>query len=167
MPGYFCASCGVQHDDVPMCFLAPMPISAALIPETEWPARVLSSSDQFIIDDEHFFILGNLDIPIIGHDQAVRWTVWSSLSAASFKRAAELWETEGRESEPPYFGWLSSQIPGYERTAGLALEVRTQELGVRPLLVLAHADHRLSKEQTEGITWKRALELSNIAMGTN
>ena len=144
-----------------------MPATAAAVPKDEWEKRVLISSDQCIVDDESYFILGNLDIPIIGHDECVRWTVWSSLSKKSFDRACELWESAGRESEPPYFGWLNSFIPGYERTASLALEVRTQELGVRPLLVLAPSEHRLSKEQTEGITWERALELSAIATSTS
>ena len=148
---------------MPLCFIAPAPVYVGGIPETEWPKRVALSSDQCVIDGEHFFILGNLDIPIIGRDDPFRWSVWSSLSQKSFDRASELWDSIGRESEEPYFGWLSTNIPGYEPTLNLKLRVHTQPLGIRPLIEVAEQDHVLSRDQATGITWERACELSHAA----
>lgn len=163
MSSYVCASCGARHEQLPLCFLAPMPAHAAGIPEDDRPQRVELTSDQCVIDGENFFILGNLDIPIVGHDETVRWSVWSSLSAKNFERACDLWDAEGRESEPPYFGWLSTNIPGYPATLNLPLEVHTQPVGVRPLIIVAEQDHPLYREQSAGITWERACELSRAA----
>lgn len=163
MAGYACVTCGTHHDEVPLCFLAPMPAYAARIDEAEWAERVELSSDQCVVDGEHFFVLGNLDIPILGHAEVLRWTVWSTLSEKNFLRASELWETPGREGEEPYFGWLSNAVPGYESTLSLPLQVRTQPVGIRPLLVVEEPDHPLFRDQREGISWQRACEISRSA----
>jgi hypothetical protein len=164
MTGFDCVTCGAHHDEIPLCFLVPVPVHAARIPEAEWNGRVQLSSDQCILDGEHFFILGNLDLPILGREEVFRWSLWSSLSKAHFDRVCELWGKEGRESEPPYFGWLSTAIPGYADTVNLKLLVHTQPAGVRPLIEVQRQEHPLYREQAEGISWERACELSH-AMG--
>jgi hypothetical protein len=163
MSGFVCSVCGARHEDMPLCFIAPMPAMAAGVPDEERDRRVALSSDQCVVDGEHFFILGNLDIPILGRDDAFRWSLWSSLSKTNFERASELWETVGRETEPPYFGWLSTALPGYPDTLSLKLRVRTQPVGVRPLIDVLEQDHPLYPDQSEGISWKRACELSHAA----
>lgn len=141
-----------------------MPAVVHDLPAAQRKQRVLMSSDQCVIDEEHFFVLGNLDIPIVGHDETLRFTVWSSLSKKNFLRASELWETPGREAEPAYFGWLSSQLPFYPDTRNLKLDVHTSRVGIRPRLVLHPADHELCRDQAEGIAWDRALKISNEVM---
>jgi hypothetical protein len=158
-----CATCGATHDELPFCFISRAPAQTSVVPEAELPTRVLLSTDQCVIDGEHFFILGNLDLPILGRDETFRWSLWSSLSRTSFERANELWEAEGREREPPYFGWLSTAIPGYERTVGLKVNVLTQPVGVRPLIRLLPQEHPLAHDQFEGISWERACELSHAS----
>ena len=71
MAGYTCASCGARHEEVPLCFLSPVPATAAAVPKDEWEKRVLISSDQCIVDDESYFILNNLNIPIINHNKYI------------------------------------------------------------------------------------------------
>jgi len=163
MRGFTCAACGAHHDELPLCFIAPEPAYLSSVPDAERSRRVQLSSDQCIVDGDHFFILGNLDLPILGRDETVRWSVWSSLSEQSFERASDLWETAGREKEPAYFGWLSNGIPGYERAFNLKLNVHTQPVGTRPLLRLLEQDHPLYIDQVEGITWERACALSHAA----
>jgi hypothetical protein len=68
-----------------------------------------------------------------------------------------------RESEEPYFGWLSTAIPGYERTVGLKVNVLTQPLGTRPHIRLLAQEHPLYRDQIEGISWERACDLSHAA----
>ena len=81
------------------------------------------------------------------------WGVWVSLSQENFWRMADLWLTEGREGEPAYFGWLSTELPAYGQSALLlATEVRSQPVGCRPLVELAPTDHPLAVEQREGIS---------------
>ena len=85
-----------------------------------------------------------------------------SLSAASLERATELWETDGRESEPPSFGWLSSELaPLYPSTLHLKTNVHTRPVGERPAVELEATDHPLAVEQREGITITRVIEIAN------
>jgi len=166
MPGYQCASCGTHHDELPLCFISPEPALVVELTAAERKQRVQMSSDQCVLDEEHFFVLGNLDIPIVGHAQFLRFTVWSSLSQKSFLRACELWNTPGREQgEPAYFGWLCSVLPSYSDTQHLKLDVLTSPVGVRPCLKLHDEDHDLCRDQAQGISWERAVQISNAAMG--
>jgi hypothetical protein len=98
------------------------------------------------------------------HPEVFRWSLWSSLSQKNFERATDLWETPGRETEPPYFGWLNTAIPGYPSTLSLKLLVHTQPVGVRPLIEVVEQDHPLYEEQARGISWERANLLSRTAM---
>jgi hypothetical protein len=158
-----CATCGTHHEELPLCFLAAAPAQISVVPEEEQAKRVLLSSDQCIIDGEYFFILGNLDLEIVGRAETFRWSLWSSLSKKNFERSATLWETAGREKEPPYFGWLSTAIPGYERTVGLKVLVYTQPVGTRPLIAVMEQAHPLYRDYVDGVSWARACELSHAA----
>jgi hypothetical protein len=108
-----------------------LPAAVADLSDIELRRRVERGSDQCILDGQHFFILGNLDVPIHGSSEFLRWTVWSTLSEAHFKRSSELWDEAGRESEPPYFGWLSNQIPGYAWSINIKAMVHTEPVGIR------------------------------------
>lgn len=165
MESLSCKLCGVAHDARTSAFLVPLPDMLAALPVDEFSRRVERSSDQCVLDGEHFFLLGNLDVPVRGEERSVRWTVWTTLSRESFQRATELWTTPGRESEPAYFGWLSNQIPGYPQTVPLALHVHTQPVGIRPILTVLDEDHDLSREQRDGVTSERADELIHAALG--
>jgi len=161
--GYRCATCGAWHAERPTAFLAEMPAVARRVPAEEFEGRVELSSDQCIVDGKHFFILGNLDLRVNGSGETIRWTVWSSLSEVSFSRACDLWDQAGRESEPPYFGWLSTFIPGYEDPKGVGLAVHTEPVGSRPRLEVLEGPHRVFAEQRNGITPQRADELIHVA----
>ena len=110
------------------------------------------SSDQCVIDDEHFFVRGLVEIPVVDGEGPFAWGVWVSLSRANFERSAALWHDPNRINEPAYFGWLCNSIPGYPETLHLKTAVHTRELGLRPLIELEATDHPLSVEQREGIT---------------
>jgi hypothetical protein len=117
-----------------------------------------------VIDDEHFFIRGNIHIPVHGHESPFGWTVWTTLSRASFERALQFWESPERVNEPPYFGWLNNLLPPYPSTINLATHVHTQPIGVRPLVELEPTDHPLAVEQRQGITLARVQEIAEIML---
>lgn len=164
MNGYRCIVCGARHDELPTCFIAPEPLNVGVLLDEERRTRLVQSSDQCVLDGEHFFILGNLDVPIIGRDEPFRWSVWTTLSEKNFLRASELWETSGRESEPPYFGWLSNEIPGYSTTINLKTLVHTQPVGIRPFIEIMEQEHALYEDQREGISMERAWGLIHAAL---
>ena len=162
MQGYQCSTCDEFHSGLPFSYGSPAPASYFDIPENERDDRVVLSSDQCIIDDEYFFILGLLEIPVLDADEDLfSWNVWVSLSEENFNRASDLWETAGREKEPPYFGWLSTSLPCYEgNTLLLKTNVHTRPVGERPFIELELTDHPLSIEQRNGLSMKRVQEIA-------
>lgn len=172
MNGYTCNICGQYHDGLPLSYGRPVPALVYSIPENERKKRVLLSSDQCevrgekLFDEKAFFIVGNIDIPIIGSTEIFRWTVWVSLSKDNYKRAGKLWNKPGREKEAPYFGWLSTSLPLYlyPETLNLKTNVHTQPVGVRPNVELEPTEHPLTIEQRMGISWERVQEIAELAL---
>lgn len=147
-----------------MCFGPSAPALWFSIPEAEREARALLSSDQCIIDEKHFFILGRIVLPVLDGPQPFTWLAWVSLSEKNFHRACELWHTEGRENESPYFGWLQSSLPYKVSTLSLKTSVHTQPVGERPLIELEPTDHPLSIEQRSGIAIARVQQIAEAAL---
>jgi hypothetical protein len=164
MTGWRCRCCGEVHDELPMHYGASAPALWFGIPEAEREARALLSPDTCLIDGEHGFVIGNLEIPVLDGDHLFSWGVWVSLSLPNFKRAFELWEQVGRESEPPYFGWMSTSLPGYPETLNLKSHVHTRAVGRRPLVELEPTDHPLAVEQRHGITVARVQEIAELVL---
>jgi hypothetical protein len=165
MKGYTCSTCGEFHAGLAFSYGSPAPALWFEIPENERPKRALLSSDQCVIDEKHFFILGRLEIPVLGaQEKLFSWNVWVSLSKENFDRMSELWETDGRENEPPYFGWLSTALPSYsETTLNLKTNVHTRPVGQRPFIELEPSHHQLAVEQISGIQEKRVQEIAECA----
>jgi len=162
--GYTCATCGGFHAGLPLAYGAAAPLLWESIPENEREERGVLTSDLCAVDKEHFFILGRLEIPIIDEAGEFSWNVWVSLSKDSFKRVTELWDTEGREKEPPYFGWLSTSLPCYPDTLNLKAHVHTRSVGMRPYVELEPTDHPLAVEQRTGISIERVQEIAECVL---
>jgi hypothetical protein len=143
-----------------MCYGVSAPELWYTIPEAERDTRTELSSDQCVIDEKYFFVLGRILIPVVDGDGPFVWLAWVSLSETNFLRTSELWESEGRESEPPYFGWLQSALPYIPTTLSLKTQVHTMPLGERPTIVLEATDHPLSIEQHFGISMARVQEIA-------
>jgi hypothetical protein len=159
-----CRDCGQPLRSIPISYGAPAPAYYLALPRDQQSKRAELTSDQCVIDGEHFFVRGSLRIPVAGRDEPFEWGVWTSLSKPNILRMTDLWQTLGRESEPPYFGWLSSElIQVYGKsTINLKTHVLTQPVGLRPLIELEHTDHPLAIEQHHGITWQRVEEIASI-----
>lgn len=164
MNGFECRTCGQHHSEMPMCLGADAPALWYALPESERSSRALLTSDQCVIDEEHFFVRGRILLPIVDSEDSFIWLVWVSLSAKNFERMSELWETEGRESEPPYFGWLQSALPYEESTLSLKTAVHTMPLGERPYIEIKSEDHQLATEQVDGVSMSRVQEIVERAL---
>lgn len=162
--GYRCRTCGAWYEERLTCFAAERPAVLSDFSDSELRRRVERSSDQCILDGKHFFVLGNLDVPIRGSSEVLRWTVWSTLSEVNFERASDLWSTAGRESEPAYFGWLSNQVPGYPSSINIKATVQTEPVGIRPKIRVVEENHPLFEDQVEGISAERVDELIHAAL---
>ena len=126
-----------------MCLGSDAPALWCMLPESERASRALLSSDQCVIDNEHFFVRGRILLAIVNSDDSFIWLAWVSLSAKSFERMSELWDTEGRESEPPYFGWLRCELPYEQSTLRLKTAVHTMPLGERRKIQIRAEDHQV------------------------
>ncbi len=162
--GYTCSSCGEFHHDLPLSYGADAPALWYDVLPQEIETRTVLSADQCIIDGNYFYVLGRLEIPILDASELFSWMVWVSLSEKNFDRMAELWETEGREKEPPYFGWLSTALPCYTNTMNLKTHVHTQPVGEPPLVELEATNHPLSLEQHKGITMARVQAIAQCVL---
>ncbi|MGW3690107.1 DUF2199 domain-containing protein [Streptomyces sp. NPDC005125] len=130
-------------------------------PSFESDPDSMLSSDQCVIKGQHFFIIGLIEIPVIGSQDVFSWGVWVSLSRDNFTHALEVWNTEGREAEKPYFGWLSTELALYsEGTTNLKTNAHTRPVGKRPFIELEPTDHPLAVEQRTGITQDRVREIA-------
>ncbi|WP_175997423.1 DUF2199 domain-containing protein [Burkholderia stabilis] len=164
MDGFVCGTCGKFHREVPMCFGPSVPELWLSLPDSERATRGELTSDQCVIDGKYFFILGRILLPVVDGPGPFVWLAWVSLSESSFMRTCERWETEGREAEAPYFGWLQSALPYAVSTLNLKTSVQTMPVGERPEIVLEPSDHPLSLEQHRGITMARVREIAEMCL---
>lgn len=155
-----CPVCKVEHTDLPLCFGVEAPWRA-LVPESEAESRVALTADQCVVDEEHFFIRGHIEIPILDHAEPLAFSVWSSLSERSFRHMSERWHAADRAADPAYFGWLCSEIPVYPSTLHLQLSVQSQPPGFVPLFTVKPTDHPLAVDQRHGISIERWHELAH------
>lgn len=147
-----------------MCFGAAAPALWLSLSEEERTTRAELTSDQCVIDSQYFFLLGRILLPVVDGPGPFVWLAWVSLSEKNFVRSCKLWDTKGRESEPPYFGWLQSALPYDPPTLSLKTSVQTAVAGERPIITLERTDHPLSIEQREGITMGRVRQIVERAL---
>jgi hypothetical protein len=159
-----CSVCGKEHHGPPLVYDTDAPAHWYGLPPEEREERAELTSDQCAIDGSHFFLRGNLEIPILDPEEKLVWGVCVSVSEESFWRATELWQQEGRESEMPYFGWLSTALPGYPETISMKSRLRTRPVGLRPLVDLLPSEHPLSREQQDGISRDRVREIAETVL---
>ncbi|MFI8705965.1 DUF2199 domain-containing protein [Bacillus sp. NPDC077411] len=159
--------CTHSEHELPIGYGSDAPIYYYNIPENERHQRFEINSDICIMDEEYYFIRGCIEIPIINNNEVFIWNVWVSLSEESFSKTMELWETEERKTEEPYFGWLSTSIPGYPDTVNLKTHVYIRDIGIRPFIELEPTDHPLAVEQRKGITLERIAEIKGIVAQYN
>ncbi len=161
--GFMCTCCGQEHGGLPFAYAMAAPVY--------WTEEVAGNPDSrlgdesCVIDNEHCFVRGRIVLPVHDADEDFEWGVWVSLSKENFARMGEVFEDPARVQEPPYFGWLSSVLPGYEPTTlDLKTNLHTQELGIRPVIELEPTDHPLAVEQREGIMLVRVQEFAELAL---
>lgn len=157
-----CNLCDEWHTDLPFAYGPNYPDFYWSIPEEERSQRVVVDSNFCVIDRKYFFVRGRLKIPVLDSDEDFCWDVWVSQSETNFDRTLTMMDTEGRESEPPYFGWLSNNLHLYPETTHLKTRVHTQPVGLTPIIELDYSDHPLAIEQRNGITLARVQEIASL-----
>lgn len=162
---YKCVCCNEFQRGTP-AYGYDMPIFYFDVPEDEREARIYLDADTCAIDNKLFFVKGILDIPIHGASEPLTWGVWVSQSVEEFHLYRETMGTDriGQIS----FGWLAITMPGYNdldergNTVQLKCDVKGQAAGQRPVIQVQECDHPLYRDQYDGISWDRAVELVQL-----
>ena len=157
--GFTCSICGVHHESFPLCFGAPPPWQAMGITDDEVEARVVATDDHCVVDVEHYFIRGHVEIPIVNSADIFAWSVWCSLSAESFNHVQDRWNDPARKGDS-YFGWLCTTLPCYDMSSlHLPTDVLSRELGVVPEIIVHECEHPIYGEQQNGVRIERIHEI--------
>lgn len=162
--GFDCSVCGQHHDILPLSFSVKAPDAAIAIAAAELEQRVLITADQCVIDGRDFYLRGRIPVPIHGLEEPFIWGVWAEVSPQNFTRTNEMWRTEGRENDPPFDGWLASELFPYDNTLNLKLRVQTQPVGRRPHYTVLEQEHALAREQREGISMERVIQIAEMIL---
>lgn len=145
-----------------MCFGAEAPWRELVDSDAEFSERVELTADQCVVDATYFFVRGHIEIPVAGLEEPFCWSVWSSLSEKSFREMTARWNEEGRENDPPYFGWLCTNIPCYEQPSlHLKSSVQTRPVGRVPLVTITEQTHPLYEEQNDGVPTRRIEQIAH------
>jgi hypothetical protein len=158
---FVCSACGETHQGMPS-FGARAPASYFAIPEAERAARCRLGTDDCVIDESTFFVLGCLDIPVHGESEPFSWGVWVSLSRSSYEQWQWTYEAEKRSHIGPFFGWLNATLKPYPDTMNLKTRVHLRDGKLRPFIELEPSDHPLYLEQRDGIPVARVAELYTL-----
>ena len=63
----------------------------------------------------------------------------------------------GREAEPPFVGYLNTELPLYGNTIDLEVDVQTQVVGRRPHFFVRNPEHPLAMEQREADVYREVM----------
>jgi hypothetical protein len=156
MKTYTCATCGKEHGDLPD-MAADRPDIWWSIPEEERSRRLFLDSDLCVLDNEHFFIRGVIQLPIIGTEKCFGFGAWVSQKRENFQAYIDQPDIT---TIGPFFGWLSTNFAYYPAgTLNLQTRAHFRGGGVRPTIEVEPTDHPLALDQRNGITLDKAWEI--------
>lgn len=147
-----CQRCGQEHEGLPMDIGFARPGDYLAVPRGQRERRCKFTDDIGIIDGRRYYIRGVLLVPVHDTGGHFAWGLWVRVSQKDFERYRALWNVDG-SNEPPFTGRLSVEDkPGYEGLDGHEVLVQFRSASERPAFRLTASEHRLSREQREGIT---------------
>lgn len=161
---YKCPCCGKVYGGLPLCFGSDIPDYYFSIPIDERENRIELTESLCVIDEKHFFHRGRLTIPILDYNENLIFNVWTSISEENFSMRMDLWESPERIKEESYFGWLQTNVPTYGETLNIKAIAIEQGIGLIPEIKSIEEEHLLTKDQANGITYKRAREIVDEIM---
>ncbi|MBT8398891.1 MAG: DUF2199 domain-containing protein [Rhodothermia bacterium] len=146
---YVCSCCGKTHKGLPDVGFD-QPALALDVPDHERDLRVSLGSDLCVVDDEHHFVRGVIEIPVADYASSLGIGAWVSQKAENFQLYAGRPDSS---SIGPFFGWLSNDVGfGDQSSLHLKAMVHYRDGSQRPFIELEPTVHPLSVAQREGIT---------------
>ena len=153
---FVCPVCGQRHDELPH-ISTDFPEPYFTIPEDQHDKRVMWTPDLCIIDGEEHFIRGIVEIPIDDYPQPLGFNAWISQSREDFTAYARDFTAT---DIGPFSGYFATRLACYSRpTLFIAATVHFRGGGMRPKIIINHADHPLAVDQRTGITLSMACQM--------
>lgn len=156
-----CECCGMEYDEMPLCFGSDYPDYYFSVPLEEREERVELAESLCVIDEKHFFHRGSLIIPINDYEEDLIFNVWTSISEDNFGLRMDLWGDPNRVNQEPYFGWLQNYIPTYGDTLNKKTIAIENEVGLIPRIQMIEENHELTIDQEKGIDLNKAKMIVN------
>jgi hypothetical protein len=154
-----CQSCGQQHEGLPMDIGIARPADFLAVPHAQRERRCKFTGDGGILDGRHFYIRGCVFVPVHDAPTPFAWGLWARVAETDYLRFGALYYSDG-SGQPPFKGWLSVEDkPGYEGLDGHEAEVQLRSASERPAFRLVESEHRLSREQRDGIALHHVEEM--------
>ena len=154
---YTCACCGKKHYSWPALGYDAPAHHSALSPEEQ--SSIASLTSDFCVinhpDETSRFIRATLSQHVTDACEDLEYGLWVSLSEKSFEDYKANFNNP--EHDTGYFGWISNNLMGYERTINIPADVKTRPGGSRPE-VIPHQDfdHPFVHDYYNGIDKKEA-----------
>ena len=164
---YVCSICGQVHDERP-AFAFTSPFHYHLLSEEDKDNTATLSEDWCIIEHDtqaDHFIRAVLKLPIEGTDDTFEYGVWVSLSENNFVHYMDNFNEDLEGTT--FFGYLCSQISGYESTILIRANVVCGPEGKRPVVFLHgdQEDHQFVSDFINGITKEEADKRTHELLG--
>ncbi|RJG16060.1 DUF2199 domain-containing protein [Paenibacillus thiaminolyticus] len=114
---------------------------------------------EIVMDGRYHYVRGSLSVPYGNGRGHIRWEVWVEIRPDNAAGSSKFERGAHPIGNAPLEGRLSSAIPGYPDTLTLAVSVHCQGRGSLPEVRIHDMEHLLGREQREGVTFQRWLEL--------
>ena len=153
---YQCSICSAAHSDLPHIG-SDRPAHYWDVAEEERARRIELTGDTCVIDGEHFFVRGVIEIPVRGHRDGFGFGAWVSHKKENFEAYLAAPDSN---CIGPFFGWLSTEISFYSQPT-LLLKTMAHYVGgnQRPRIQLEPAEHPLALHQKHGIALDEAWQI--------
>jgi hypothetical protein len=152
MAAFRCATCGKEHDELPLDLGYDHPADFFRIPPSERDQRVQYNEDLCSIDKKEHYARGILALPIRDANEEFRWGVWARIHEDDLNRYLALWNSDAAAEEPPFPGVLSGGITCYPKSDGLVVQVKLM-VRQRPRFFVLDQSHELGIAQRDGVSW--------------
>lgn len=155
--GYYCSECGLYHRDIPFSYGADEPVSYFSLTDK---SNTVINKDLCIINNNRFFIKGQIKIKVLDSENDFSWNVWIEIAKSDFDKEEANWNNENRFLNEPYFGFIDTILNCYPDIIGLRVSVQTQKLGIIPSIRIENSNHPLFLEQENGIDMNRVTQFA-------
>ena len=134
------------------------------VPQAERGERCRLLEETCVIDDETFYLLGDVHVPVEGRENPLVLSTWVSVTKETFDEVRELWhapELVGKK----YFAWLYSGFSAFPPKTPIKANIAFTLPATRPRIVLQPNAHPLSKASHEGLSADRLDQVLNALAG--